>query len=769
MLESCPWRRARLQVRRHISGNDKPFCYFRQLLTKDYGICIFCDQNKVTIPVMMENSLWFKQAQCPGYFGYSPPYGCTLMSPGRGDRRCAIQRGESRTPGIRVCQLTRIPGGTHCWKPRGSRGRPARRSALLRLYGTNLLVRYRAQVSGRSAARALAWDRLPATRSCPDLPDREGRNSADTGKWRRASIRRTPHAPPPPLFPWPCHNSPCLLVRVDSTSAIQMPMTLWDPSAFWIQDSIRWWPTVFITDWCSWWCCITYFCSCAWDGVYLYCIALCSPSAWPKWRSQDLPISCSGPCGELEPILCCGHHPLNMWSSAVYSSFGPKQDVLYPRFAKGLYALSATGAVCSILSFFLEYHLIDRLGVILAIIACCVALYVVYYTWLVGRHHSAKFFAIAWTVFLTGCSVWPWTNSVWSARFSLNMLPKSAQRWKFYCYPMHSRRAAQWGQQTTLSCRVQSPPGSRSPDGGQQEKLRTQTELALRLNPKSKYALPGIAGGHALSPNRRIGRKPVWQPPPWYPSAAAGPGSDGESIGLNLEDPGRRQVGLDAHSSRYRSSGGSFWTALWPLQNWQPTDTTANCPVWSPGASEQIWSKHCNPCQSAEVRLDLVLPDQTGWIRTDPLMLKRCLIILADNAETCRQYFTDPFTGLRPRGAVFTWRTMALAFPHRTQTRFARSSTRSRNPERNRKAGLGLGLSLCKRLCELKQPAWPFRQPGSGQPFSMSWKVAHEFEGKNTGYPVALESGPQEQRLKILVRWRWRCLLAWPSCFVPGI
>lgn len=95
-----------------------------------------------------------------------------------------------------------------------------------------------------------------------------------------------------------------------------------------------------------------------------------------------------------------------------------------------------------------------------------------------------------------------------------------------------------------------------------------------------------------------------------------------------------------------------------------------------------------------------------------------------------------------------------IGIPAQEQNQIFEEFYQIRNPERNRKAGLGLGLSLCKRLCELKQASLTVSSsPGRGSRFNIELESCpHEFEpAKTPPATPAMESGPQEQRLKILV------------------
>ncbi|MBK8969872.1 MAG: response regulator [Hahellaceae bacterium] len=549
-----------------------------------------------------------------------------------------------------------------------------------------------------------------------------------------------------------------LLIRVDSTSAIQMPMTLWEPSTFWAQDQYAvmahsiYYGLVFVMMLYN----LFLFMRLK-DSVYLYYVLYVLSFCLAQMSITGFAYQLLWPLAESWNQYCIAViTPLNVVFGCIFVVKALKQDVLYPRFAKSLYALSAAGVVSSLLSFFLEYHLMIRSGVILAIVACCVALCVVYYTWLIGRHHNAKFFAIAWTVFLTGVLGLTMNKFGLVPRTFLTEYAAqigSALEILLLSYALAERLNEANKQRFRAESKARR--ATEALMAVQQEKLRTQTELALRLESEVKARTRELqeAMQVAKQANRQKTRfltaatHDIRQPLQALSLMV-------ESIGLNLDD----QVATEGALTRIRRAIDHLVDLFERLFDLSKIDNQLIQPQISLCDPRTLLTELVETlqplCQSAGVRLDLVLPDQTGWIRTDPLMLKRCLIILADNAlkhaQGTQLTLSLDCNASRRRFNVID---NGIGIPATEQTQIFEEFYQIRNPERNRKAGLGLGLSLCKRLCELMQASLVVSStPGRGSHFHIELESCphdNEEEDVSKSPRVALES--DASHLKILV------------------
>ena len=110
----------------------------------------------------------------------------------------------------------------------------------------------------------------------------------------------------------------------------------------------------------------------------------------------------------------------------------------------------------------------------------------------------------------------------------------------------------------------------------------------------------------------------------------------------------------------------------------------------------------CQPILNhSPVTLSVQLTPQALHIYSDPMLLQRILLILIDNAlKHARCKSLNICLGIEDDMATITVSDDGIGIPQQEQENIFEEFYQLKNPERNRKKGMGLGLSLCKRLSE---------------------------------------------------------------------
>jgi signal transduction histidine kinase/ActR/RegA family two-component response regulator len=126
--------------------------------------------------------------------------------------------------------------------------------------------------------------------------------------------------------------------------------------------------------------------------------------------------------------------------------------------------------------------------------------------------------------------------------------------------------------------------------------------------------------------------------------------------------------------------------------------------------------------------VSLVCKDCAAFVETDPVLVERILRNLVSNAVR----YTDcgrVVVGCRRRGAAISvqvWDT-GIGIPHDQQARVFQEYYQLGNPERDRAKGLGLGLAIVRRLCDLLDCELKLRsEPGKGSCFEVVIPLAKE-------------------------------------------
>lgn len=109
----------------------------------------------------------------------------------------------------------------------------------------------------------------------------------------------------------------------------------------------------------------------------------------PEWNEKSLAV--------LTPLIVI--------SAAVFSSHFLKLTSYYPRLSKLLYSHAFIGIVISAASVYLPYHTMIPYAAGLAIVTCLTILLISYYVIVKSMHKYAIYFAAAWSVFLVGVVV----------------------------------------------------------------------------------------------------------------------------------------------------------------------------------------------------------------------------------------------------------------------------------------------------------------------------------------------------------------------------
>lgn len=207
------------------------------------------------------------------------------------------------------------------------------------------------------------------------------------------------------LFPVPVLNqTQTILLKIRSSSAIQVPLILWPEKSFFEQDQYKlvehgvYYGIVFVMALYNFFLFLrlrdrTY-------GFYvLYVITFSITQLsltgfsyqfiwpdFPDWNQKSVAV--------LSPLIVV--------SAIVFSSNFLKLANYYPLLCKLLYLLAFIGIGISASSVYLPYHTMIPLAAGLAIITCISILLISYYVMFKSLHKYATYFATAWSVFLVG-------------------------------------------------------------------------------------------------------------------------------------------------------------------------------------------------------------------------------------------------------------------------------------------------------------------------------------------------------------------------------
>ena len=210
------------------------------------------------------------------------------------------------------------------------------------------------------------------------------------------------------LFPIPpSEHSQQIILRVRSSSSIQLPITLWPQKTFFEQDQYRfaehglYYGIVLVMVLYN---LFVFFRlrdkAYAFYVIYVFSFALTQLSItgfayqfiWPDmplWNEKSVAIMV----------------PLSVVSAIVFTMYFLKLKRYHPRLYKFMGIQVGLGLLCSALSILLPYQTMIPLGTGLSILTCSSILTVSYYVTLKSRYKYAIYFLLAWSVFLVGVVV----------------------------------------------------------------------------------------------------------------------------------------------------------------------------------------------------------------------------------------------------------------------------------------------------------------------------------------------------------------------------
>lgn len=210
------------------------------------------------------------------------------------------------------------------------------------------------------------------------------------------------------LFPIPAsEQTQQIVIKVRSSSAIQLPMTLWPEKSYFEHDQFRfaehglYYGIVFVMALYNFFLFLRLRDSAyAFYVLYVITFALTQMSLtgfayqfiWPElpeWNERSL--------GVMTPLI--------VTSGMVFVANFLKLQDNYPILNRIVYAQALLGILIAFLSAFLPYATMIRFGAALAIITCISILLISYYVTIMGRHKYAIYFSVAWSVFLIGTVV----------------------------------------------------------------------------------------------------------------------------------------------------------------------------------------------------------------------------------------------------------------------------------------------------------------------------------------------------------------------------
>jgi two-component system, sensor histidine kinase len=142
--------------------------------------------------------------------------------------------------------------------------------------------------------------------------------------------------------------------------------------------------------------------------------------------------------------------------------------------------------------------------------------------------------------------------------------------------------------------------------------------------------------------------------------------------------------------------------------------------------------------------LDLRLRSDGEWVLSDPVLLEQVLSNLVANAIRCTER-GGVLIAVRPRDGALrfeVWDT-GIGIADADRTRIFEEFVQLGNPERDRRKGLGLGLSIARRAAELLGARiGVISRPGKGSRFSLCQPLS---ETRETIAPVAPVPAPPAQ------------------------
>jgi diguanylate cyclase len=210
------------------------------------------------------------------------------------------------------------------------------------------------------------------------------------------------------LFPIPPADQPHqIIIKVRSSSSVQLPITFWPAQTFFEQDQFRfaehglYYGIVLVM--------VLYNLfvflrlrdkAYAFYVIYVFTFALTQLSItgfayqfiWPEmplWNEKSVAI--------LVPLIVV--------SGIVFTMNFLKLKIYHPRLYKFLWIQIVLGLICSALSILLPYQTMIPFGTGLSIVTCTSILLISYYVTLKSRYKYAVYFSLAWSVFLIGTVV----------------------------------------------------------------------------------------------------------------------------------------------------------------------------------------------------------------------------------------------------------------------------------------------------------------------------------------------------------------------------
>ena len=210
------------------------------------------------------------------------------------------------------------------------------------------------------------------------------------------------------LFPIPISgHQQTIILKIRSTSAIQLPIVLWPEKTFFEQDQYRfaehgiYYGIVLVMALYNFFLFLrlrdTAF---AFYVLYVITFALAQLTLtgfsyqfiWPEspeWNERSLAVIT----------------PLIVVSGAVFVSNFLQLQRFYPKLYRFIFLQAMTGIVLASLSTFLPYAVMIRYGASLAILTCLSILIISYYITFKRAHKYAIYFSAAWSAFLIGTVV----------------------------------------------------------------------------------------------------------------------------------------------------------------------------------------------------------------------------------------------------------------------------------------------------------------------------------------------------------------------------
>lgn len=207
------------------------------------------------------------------------------------------------------------------------------------------------------------------------------------------------------LFPVPAtHQAQDVIIKIRSSSSIQLPLTVWPENTFFEQDQYHfaehglYYGIVLVMALYNLFLLMRLRDSAyAFYVCYVLTFALAQMTLsgfsyqflWPDspvWNQKSIAV--------LTPLIVV--------AAVIFTSNFLKLKTYNPRLHKFLYLQIFIGLTASTLSMILPYHVMMPYGAALSIITCITILGISYYVMLKSMYKYAIYFAAAWTVFLVG-------------------------------------------------------------------------------------------------------------------------------------------------------------------------------------------------------------------------------------------------------------------------------------------------------------------------------------------------------------------------------